>query len=148
MPSRLRRYDQPGHVHFWTISCYRRLSFFWHDPVKQVVIDGLRVLQARFNICLIGYVVMPEHVHILIFPHACRADEPTPVSRLLHAFKKFCRVRCADRSDMMRRRWSAQRTLRGSCMVSLKIMNRGKARALAHRTALNRGAWGHNIRVT
>jgi len=26
MPQNLKRWDEPGHVHFWTLSCYRRLS--------------------------------------------------------------------------------------------------------------------------
>jgi len=25
-------------VHFWTISCYHRLNFFWNDCIKQGVI--------------------------------------------------------------------------------------------------------------
>ncbi len=69
MPSRLRRWDEPGHVHFWTVSCYRRLTFFWHDAMKRVAVDGLRVLQERFGVCLIAYVVMPEHRHLVVYPH-------------------------------------------------------------------------------
>jgi hypothetical protein len=41
MPSKLRRYDESGHIHFLTISCYRRLQFFRHDPVKLVFVDGM-----------------------------------------------------------------------------------------------------------
>ncbi|MFQ5461951.1 MAG: transposase [Phycisphaerae bacterium] len=88
MPSHLRRYDQPGDSHFWTISCRRRLTFFHDDGVKRTVTDGLRVLQQRFGICLIGYVIMPEHVHAIVYPHARGNDDPIPVSNMLHAFKK------------------------------------------------------------
>jgi len=70
MPSRLHRYDVPGHVHFWTVSCFRRLTFFWHDAMKTVVIEALRSLQEQFGVCLVGYVVMPEHVHFIVYPHA------------------------------------------------------------------------------
>ena len=88
MPRYLRRHDEPGQVHFWTISCYRRLTFFWHDDMKRVVVDGLRVLQERFDACLIAYVVMPEHLHLVVYPHAKGHDRPVPISRVLHAFKK------------------------------------------------------------
>ncbi|MBN1347528.1 MAG: transposase [Phycisphaerae bacterium] len=88
MPSQLRRHDEPGHIHFWTISCFRRLGFFHHDAIKQVVVDGMRLLQQKFGICLIGYVIMPEHVHVLIFPHPKDSDEPVAVSKLLNAFKQ------------------------------------------------------------
>jgi putative transposase len=88
MPGRLRRHDEPGHIHFWTLSCFRRLGFFHTDPMKQVVIDGLRLLQTKFRICLIGYVVMPEHVHVLFLPHTRGSLDPLPISRLLNAFKQ------------------------------------------------------------
>ncbi|MCB9853238.1 MAG: transposase [Phycisphaerales bacterium] len=88
MPTRLRRYDEPGHIHFWTISCYRRLAFFWEDSMKQVVVESLHELQTRRGICLIAYVVMPEHVHIILYPHAKGSDVPIPISKLLHAFKR------------------------------------------------------------
>lgn len=88
MPSQLRRYDEPGHTHFWTVSCYRRLTFFHHDAMKRVAVDGLRVLQQRFGVCLIAYVVMPEHLHLLVYPHAKGDDDPVPMSTLWHAFKQ------------------------------------------------------------
>lgn len=88
MPTHLHRYDVAGHVHFWTISCYRRLGFFWHDELRRVVVEGLRILQRRFNVCLIAYVIMPDHVHVILYPHSRGDDEPIPISRLLHAFKQ------------------------------------------------------------
>ncbi len=88
MPSRLRRHDQPGHVHFWTISCHRRLGFFHDDGMKRVVVDGLCLLQAKFGVCLIGYVIMPEHVHVLVLPHPKGQDEPVVIAKLLNAFKQ------------------------------------------------------------
>ena len=88
MPTHLRRYDEPGHTHFWTISCYRRLTFFHDDGMKRIVVDGLHALHERFDVCLVGYVTMPEHVHALIYPHPRGCDSPIPISTLLHAFKK------------------------------------------------------------
>jgi putative transposase len=89
MPTRLRRYDEPGHMHFWTISCYHRLSFFWNDRIKQAPIAGLGHIRETHRICLIGYVIMPEHVHVLLYPQARGSDEPIPISTLLHDFKEF-----------------------------------------------------------
>lgn len=89
MPSRLRRFDIPGHSHFWTISCYRRLSFFWHDSIKQVAVDGLRCLQAQFRVCLVAYVIMPEHVHVILYPHERDTQRLIPISDLLESFKTY-----------------------------------------------------------
>ena len=88
MPAHLRRYDVPGHTHFWSISTFRRLGFFHDDGVKAVVIDGLRLLQTSFGVCLTGYVIMPEHVHVMLYPHCRGCDNPTPASELLLAFKQ------------------------------------------------------------
>ena len=49
MPAHLRRFNEPGHVHFWTISCYRRLGFFHHGGMKRIVIAALKRLQAKFE---------------------------------------------------------------------------------------------------
>ncbi|MCA9251436.1 MAG: transposase [Phycisphaerae bacterium] len=88
MPKHLRRYDEPGDSHFLTISCQRRLTFFHDDTMKQIVVDGLRILQERFKVCVVGYVIMPEHVHVILYPHARGGDAPVPISKLLYAFKK------------------------------------------------------------
>jgi len=108
MPGHLRRYDQQGDVHFWTISCQRRLTFFHDDSVKQVVIDGLRVLQQRFGVCLIGYVVMLEHVHVILYPRVRGNDLSIPISSLLHAFKKHVGFHGKQR---LREVWRAQGSL-------------------------------------
>ena len=89
MPTHLKRYDVPGQAHFWTISCFHRLSFFWEDSIKQVAIDGLDHMRKKHGICLMGYVVMPEHVHVLLYPHRRGSEAPVPVSDLLRDFKQF-----------------------------------------------------------
>ena len=88
MPTRLHRYDIPGHTHFLTFSTYRRLTFFWHDSIKQIAIDGLRLLRSKFQICLVGYVIMPDHMHLLVYPHPRGEIVAIPISILLHALKK------------------------------------------------------------
>jgi len=88
MPSGLRRCDEPGDVHFWTISCFRRLGFFHIDGMKQIVVDGLQLLRQKFGVCLVGYVIMPDHVRVVLLPHARGNPDPRPISKLLNAFKQ------------------------------------------------------------
>ena len=89
MPSRLRRYDEHGHVHFLTISCYRRLQFFRHDSVKRVFVDGMALTRAKLGIRWIGYVIMPEHVHLLVLPMPVGAEVPVPISAVLQHLKQY-----------------------------------------------------------
>lgn len=89
MPSRLHRYDEPGHIHFLTISCYRRLQFFRHDNVKQVFVDGMHHTRAKLEIRWIAYVIMPEHVHLLVFPMVPGRDSPIAISSVLQHLKQY-----------------------------------------------------------
>ena len=60
-----RRYGQ-GHLHFITFSCYRRLPLLGTVRARNVFCKLLGEVRAKFGFALIGYVVMPEHVHLLI----------------------------------------------------------------------------------
>jgi putative transposase len=66
MPSRLKRYQQEDHYHFITFSCYRRLPYLHNDPARIIFEETLEQVRQRHKFYLFGYVVMPEHVHLLI----------------------------------------------------------------------------------
>jgi len=65
MPWGLRRYQQTGDVHFITFSCYRRLPLLGSEPRDTFVVTLERV-RRWYGFYLIGFVVMPEHVHLLL----------------------------------------------------------------------------------
>ncbi len=64
--NRLERRYGLGHLHFITCSCYRRLPFFASGRRRDVFLKTLREVRDRYDFALLGYVVMPEHVHLLI----------------------------------------------------------------------------------
>jgi putative transposase len=66
MPTGLKRRYGQGHLHFITWSCYRRLLLLRSVPSKNTVVQILGDVRDRFRFSLVGYVVMPEHVHLLI----------------------------------------------------------------------------------
>ena len=66
MKNRLeRRYGQ-HHLHFSTCSCYQRRPVLASAHERDAFLKILDEVRARFQILLVGYVVMPEHVHLLI----------------------------------------------------------------------------------
>ena len=83
-PAHRRRFEIPGHARYLTFSCYRRLPLFQNDAIKDTFVDRLRDARARYGFRLLAWVVMPEHVHLLIVP---RLPE-TPVPLLLRAMKQ------------------------------------------------------------
>lgn len=70
------------------MSCYRRLQFFHDDGMKRVAISALKELREKFGVCLIAYVIMPEHLHVILYPHRRSDDVPIPISELIQAFKR------------------------------------------------------------
>src|SRR6202051_3753873 len=66
MPKRLRGYYGRGHLHFLTFSCYRRLPLLKTVRARDVFVRELARVRAEYGFLLVGYVVMPEHVHLLI----------------------------------------------------------------------------------
>jgi len=66
MPVGLKRYYGKGHLHFITFSCYRRLPLFKTARARDVFVKELSKIRDEMGFRLIGYVVMPEHVHLLI----------------------------------------------------------------------------------
>jgi putative transposase len=66
MPTGLKRYYGKGHLHFITFSCYRRLPLLKTSRSRDVFVQELAKLRQQMGFLLIGYVVMPEHVHLLM----------------------------------------------------------------------------------
>ena len=95
MPTGLKRIYGRGHLHFLTFSCYKRLPFLKSSRAREIFLEELGRLRSEFGFRVIGYVVMPEHVHLLV-------NEPpgaTP-SIVLHRLK----LRVAKRLRKRRRR--------------------------------------------
>ena len=66
MPSGLRRRYGQRDLHFITCSCYRRLPLFASVRSKNLFVKILGEVRDRYGFLLAGYVVMPEHIHLLI----------------------------------------------------------------------------------
>ena len=66
MRNKLRRYYGLGHLHFITCSCYRRLPLLGTVRARNAFVKILGEVRDRYQFQLVGYVVMPEHVHLLI----------------------------------------------------------------------------------
>jgi putative transposase len=83
MPKGLKRHYGLGHLHFLTFSCYRRLPLLRTAKARDDFVRALGVMRDRYRFLLVGYVVMPEHVHLLISEPA----QGTP-STVLQALKQ------------------------------------------------------------
>jgi len=66
MPKGLIRIQQSKQSHFVTFSCYHREARLTEESTCQVFLDSLERVRCTRGIRLYAYVLMPEHVHMLM----------------------------------------------------------------------------------
>lgn len=62
----LKRIEDPGHGRYLTFSCYHRLPLFANDRIKDAFVKHLVTVKNAMRFRLYAWVVMPEHVHLLL----------------------------------------------------------------------------------
>ena len=66
MTEGLHRFYGGRDLHFLTFSCYRRQPFFNIAAQCDLFLQILERVRRRYRLVVLGYVVMPEHVHLLV----------------------------------------------------------------------------------
>jgi putative transposase len=66
MPKGLRRQYGRGDLHFITFSCYERRPMRQTVRARNLFVKVLGEVRQRYDFLLVGYVLMPDHVHLLI----------------------------------------------------------------------------------
>jgi putative transposase len=84
MPLGLKRYQHEGDDHFITFSCYRREPYFTTTASKDIFLDSPELTRKRYNFEVLGYVVLPKHVHLLLSEPL---DHEVPLSKALQSLK-------------------------------------------------------------
>jgi putative transposase len=78
-----KRYNIAGHAHALTFSCFRRQPFLNKDRSRLWFTDAVERAREKQAFHLWAYVVMPEHVHLLVWPTHVGYD----VSEILNSVK-------------------------------------------------------------
>jgi REP-associated tyrosine transposase len=66
MPSGLKLYHDSGQSHFITFCCWHRRRLLDDSIAKSTFEAALERIRRGFKLHVYGYVVMPEHVHLLL----------------------------------------------------------------------------------
>ncbi|MBW2624239.1 MAG: transposase [Deltaproteobacteria bacterium] len=85
---RNKRYDDPGHAHYLTFSCFHRQAFLTGNQAPGWLVESIEIARHSVPFDLWAYVFMPEHVHILVWPH-----EGIKISAILKQIKQPVAVR-------------------------------------------------------
>jgi putative transposase len=94
MPWRLKRFQQTRQIHFLTFSCYHRQLKFTNASACGTFVDALERVLQNYNLCVYGYVVMPEHVHLLV-----NEPERSTLAQAIKSLKQGVARRLALRSE-------------------------------------------------
>jgi putative transposase len=88
MSKGLVRYQESGHLHFITFSCDQRRPYLHSQAARELFEQALETMRTRYGFYVLGYVIMPEHVHLLL-------TEPKQVSlsKAIQALKLSVSVR-------------------------------------------------------
>jgi putative transposase len=104
MPLRLHRYSGTGHLLFITTSCYHRRPLLGTARRRNLFLKIFEQVRVRYGFVVVGYVLMPEHVHLLI----SEPDRGTPSIVMQVLKQRFARRVLVERR---RRGESGQGTL-------------------------------------
>ena len=66
MPWGLKRFQRSHDLHFITFSCYRRKKKLGTPEPRRIFEQALERARRQYHFYVCGYVVMPEHVHLLV----------------------------------------------------------------------------------
>src|SRR5437773_12154705 len=81
---RCRREDIAGHAHFLTFSCFQRHAFLSRDRSRMWLMDSIALALEKHHLDLWAYVIMPEHVHLILFPR----EETYDIGGVLSSIKQ------------------------------------------------------------
>ena len=92
MTKGLVRYQQCGCFHFISFSCHHRLPYLGTGAARSLSERSLEAMRVRYGFIVCGYVVMPEHVHLLV-------SEPTKttLAKAIQALKFSVSVQSKER---------------------------------------------------
>jgi putative transposase len=66
---RCKRYDETGQAHYLTFTCFQNQPFLKGNKARQWLIDSIKSAKLKHSFDLWAWVIMPEHLHVLIFPN-------------------------------------------------------------------------------
>jgi REP element-mobilizing transposase RayT len=79
-----KRYRIEGSIFYITSNIYNRLCIFTRPSLIIPLIDSLNYYRYQYNCKLIGYVIMPDHIHLLIWPKVEKV-----ITDFMRDFKRF-----------------------------------------------------------
>ena len=99
----IQHFHIEGHVYYVTTVTYGRLPIFTRPAYIVALIDSLNFYRYKLEFKLLGYVIMPDHAHLMIWPQG-----KATISEIMRDYKKFTSGRIMRQADVEgNREWLA-----------------------------------------
>ncbi len=82
--TKYHRFNTPGDPHFLSFRCYKNRKFLNYNRTRNYLIQALNKAREKQKFDIWAYVIMPEHVHLLIWPRF----EVYSISEILKSIKQ------------------------------------------------------------
>jgi REP element-mobilizing transposase RayT len=91
----MQKFHIQGHVFFITTVVHGRLRLFTQPSFVIPLYDSLIYYRAKLNIKLLGYVFMPDHIHLALWP-----AESNSMTDFMRDFKEFTAKRIVRQAEV------------------------------------------------
>jgi len=65
---KLKHFDHDGRARFITFCIHHQIPILTNDPFRQILVDSIDDVRRQDGFRLLAYIIMPEHVHLVIIP--------------------------------------------------------------------------------
>jgi putative transposase len=116
-----RRFDEVGQARELIFSCYRRYRFLDHDRTRLWFLEELESARREWSFDLWAYVLMPEHMHLLIYPRRPKLD----VGRIAGQIKEAVARRAIAYLESHAPQWLSRITVREGARLRRRFWQPG-----------------------
>lgn len=82
--TRPKHIKSENQIYFVTTNSYYRVPVFQNPQIAKIVIDAVYFLRSKVRLKLYGFVLMPDHLHIVV-----SLPEGEDLSKVMHSLKSF-----------------------------------------------------------
>jgi putative transposase len=105
--------------HFITFSCYQRQPYLGNPEARTLFERSLETMRRRYSFYVFGYVIMPEHVHLLL-----SEPEKGVLSKAIQALKLSVALQSKERPFWQARYYDFNVFTQRKHVEKLKYMHR------------------------
>jgi len=132
----LPKFNDNSYVHFVTATTHGNYPYFKNEEFCRMLIEELGFYTSKASFTLIGYVVMPDHVHILLWWDKTERPELS-ISKIMQGIKGATARRIVDLMKVGRK----EHLLLPNTVAQEQVPCRGQTPTRSHRQNLKYRLW-------